>query len=872
MRRTAPLVPAIFFLSGAAGLVYQVVWTKELVLQFGVTAHAVSTTVSVFMLGLALGSWVFGRVADRVRRPLAAYALLELGIAASALVSLALLRAVDALVASSWIPELGGPGIAAIRTLGTFLVLVVPSTLMGGTLPMLAKELVTNGGTAGRSVGVLYGLNALGGAAGSVLTGFVTIGWLGLRASLLVGVGLNGLAAALAFALVRRGPSPSASRPDRTPPPQASVERAPTGILVAFFLAGLTGLGLEVAWTRMLLLNLNSTAQSFAAMLAVCLLGLAAGSVATSRLADRWDPVRSYGVTQGLVGLSVLGCAALWARMHPSSIDVGRWAVGLLPNAVRGEAAHQLAVCTYQCVLLLLAPTFLMGCSFPFAARAFGRSDPQLGRRLGAAFTLNTLGSMLGPLLCGFLLLPWLGIQRTVVVFGTISIAAGAALLYGAARAPRRWVVASVSLAVIVAAWLLPSDVVLAGVYRRSTAKLLHYEEDVAGSVAVREIDSGGERVRQLLVGSTSMITDGFSCRRYTRILGHLPMLLHPGPRDALVICLGSGMTLSALGAHPDVTSIDCVELSPGVVRAAREWFGAANGHVLEDPRVRVIVNDGRTQLRFSPKRYDVITLEPPPPNCDGVAALYSREFYELCRSRLRPGGILSQWIPYHGASPMQIRSMLAAVRAAFPHTTLWEMFDGREYCVVGRLDDAQIPWGRVAGRFAVPGVQAHLQEVGISRLEDLFSCFVLGPQGMVAFVDGARPVTDDLPGLGYDWEAVNLLAPWVPRFERALQEAGLATEAHAEDPARYLGFPTFEAEAQFVARLAPVKAVWRMHTLALRLFTLTPEEHTGVFRQRFQAPNLLEPDNPYYAYTARRGLYTSARARQRLFLEQGGH
>lgn len=871
MKRTPLRVAAVFFLSGAAALIDQVVWTKALALQFGVTAHAVATTVSVLMLGLALGSYMFGRLADRVRRPLAIYALLELGIAASALVSLALLEAVERGVASTWLPEPGGPGLVALRTLGTLLVLIVPSTLMGGTLPMLAKELVIAGRSTGRAVGLLYGLNALGGAAGSLLAGFLTIGRLGLRGSVIASAGLNVLAAALAYALVRWGPAPTTPPPARPAPRTEPAVPAPTGLLAAFFLAGLTGLGIEVVWTRMLLLNLNSTAQSFAAMLAVCLTGIALGSVATARLADRVHPARAYGVTQGLVGLSILGCAALWAHLHPRSIEVGRWAVDLLPRSLRGEATHQLAVCTFQCGLLLLVPTFLMGCSFPFAARGFARSAPEIGRRLGSAFTLNTLGSMVGPLLCGFLFLPLLGIQRTLALFGTLSLVAGAALVLGSGRSRARWAVLGVSIAAIAVAWSRPDDLVLSGIYDRAGGRLLHHEEDVCGSVAVREIDSGGRRVRQLMVGSTSMITDGFNCRRYTRILGHLPMLLHPAPRDAMVICLGSGMTLSALAAHPDAAAIDCVELSPGVVRAARAWFGEANGNALEDPRVRVIVNDGRTQLRTSRKAYDVIALEPPPPNHDGVAALYSREFYELCRARLRPGGMVSQWIPYHGASLPQIRSMVASVQAVFPHTTLWELFDGREYCVVGRLDASPIPFDRVAGRFAVPAVEAQLREVGIASPEELFACFVLGTEGVRAFVGDARPTTDDRPALGYDWEAVNLVAPWVPRFERALQEAGLATEAHAEGPARYLAFADPGAERRFLSRLEPVKAAWRMHALALRLFTLLPSKHPEVFAERFRAPNVLQSENAYYAYAASRGLYATARARQRQALDPGG-
>jgi len=853
----------LFFLSGVAALLYQVVWTKELANQFGVSAYAVSTTVSVFMLGLALGSWIFGRLADRVKRPLASYGLLELGIGASALVSLALLRAVEALVASMSFSAAGGLAFAVLRTLGTFLVLVVPTLLMGGTLPMLAKEVVGQRGTAGRSVGLLYGVNALGGAAGSLLAGFVTIGWLGLRGSLLVGVGLNVLAASLAYALVRRRPAPAAPAPGAAPPAPAPAAPAPSRMRAAFFLAGLTGLAVEVVWTRMLLLNLDSTAQSFAAMLAVCLFGLSLGSVATSRVADRVEPVRAYGLTLALVGLSILLCTVLWATLSPSSADVARRAVDLLPPPLRGNAAFRLAMCLFQSGLLLLLPTFLMGCSFPFAGRCFGGVAPELGRRLGSALTLNTLGATIGPLLCGFWWLPTLGIQKTVVLCGTIAIVAGAGLLFATARVAGRWATAGVAVTLLLVAWLAPADFVVAKTDQRSGGRLLYAEEDVCGSVAVLEVETGGERCRQLKVGTTSMITDAFACRRYTRLLGHVPMLLHPGPRDAMVICLGSGMTLSAVAAHPDVVTIDCVELSPGVVRAARKCFSEANDRVLEDPRVRVIVNDGRTQLLVSRKQYDVIALEPPPPYDDGVANLYSREFYELCRSRLRPGGMVSQWIPYHCATLEQIRSMLETVRSVFPDATLWELFDGREYCVVGRREGAAIPFERVVARFSEPRVRSHLESVGIRHVEDLFACFVLGPEGLGAFVGGAPLITDDRPGIGYDLVAHDLVAPWSWPFQRVIQESSLATAAHAESPTRILEFGSPEAESEFLARFEPVKAASQMHALALRLCTLRPADHRAVFAQRFTTPTSLEPSNPYSRYADGRGVYALARARQ---------
>ena len=864
------MVYVLYLLSGIAALLYQVVWTKELSHQFGVTAYAVGTTLAVFMLGLAAGSLVLGRLADRVRRPLVAYAWIEGGIALGALGSRAALRAVEGWVASLDLATAGGATLTAVRVAGTALVLAVPTVLMGGTLPVLVKAAVARGAATGRTVGRLYAVNALGGAVGCLLAGFVTIGALGLDGSLRVGVALNVVAAVGALALARRrgpvaGPAPAAAR---TPPPDAR----PVGATMrtAFLLAGVVGLGVEVAWTRLLMMNLDSTAQSFAAVVAVCLVGIALGSAATARLADRVEPVRAYAIGTALVGVAVLACAGLWAGLAPRSGDAARWVVGHLPAAAGGNTTFRLVVALVQCGLLALVPTFLMGCTFPFAGRAFGRDPAEVGRRLGAAFTLNTVGCTLGPLLVGFWWLPSFGVQASVALCGSLALGAGAVLLATTTRPAARVAVAVAAAAALAVAWTRPPGSLVAGTEQRAGGRLLHAEEDVCGSVAVLEVESGGERCRQLKVGTTSMITDALACRRYTRLLGHLPALLHPAPRDALVICLGSGMTLSAVAAHPDLATIDCAELSPAVVRAARAWFGEANGGVLDDPRVRVVVNDGRTHLLHGRKAYDLIALEPPPPYDDGVATLYAREFYALCRARLRPGGMVAQWIPYHCATLPQLKSLLATFRAVFPDATLWELFDGREYAVVGRLDGAPVPHERLVARLAAPRVRAQLEPVGIRGVEDLLACHVLGPDGLAAFTAGARLVTDDRPGIGYDLaarDAMPLSFSWA--FQAQIQASGLATAAHATPPADLLAFPDAAARAAFEARLAPVREAAEMHRLALRLCTLRAAQHPEVFAGRFTSPVTLDPTNPYYRYADRRGVY--ARARTRREREGGG-
>ncbi|MBL9086373.1 MAG: fused MFS/spermidine synthase, partial [Planctomycetia bacterium] len=589
-----------------------------------------------------------------------------------------------------------------------------------------------------------------------------------------------------------------------------------------------------------------------------------------ARLADRVEPVRAYGVATALVGVAILACAGAWARLLPQAGAAAAWGLGLLPAAFGGNEAFRMTVALVEAGLLVLVPTVLMGVSFPFAGRAFARDPTEVGRRLGAASALNTLGCTLGPLLCAFWWLPSFGVEAAVAICGSLSVAVGAVLLATTTRPAARGAVLVATLAVLAVAWTRPPGVLVAGTGHLAGGRLLHAEEDVGGSVAVLEVETGGERCRQLKVGTTSMITDAFACRRYTRLLGHLPALLHGAPRDALVVCLGSGMTLSAVAAHPDVERIDCVELSRAVVRAAGRFFREANGGVLDDPRVRVVVDDGRTHLLHGRKAYDLIALEPPPPSDDGVAALYSREFYELCRARLRDGGMVAQWIPYHCVTLEQARSLLATVRAVFPDATLWELFDGREYAVIGRRDGGPVPIERLAARFAEPRVRAHLDAVGIRSLEDLFACHVLGPDGLAAFTAGAPLVTDDRPGIGYDLaarDAMPLAFSWASQAR--IQEAGLATAAHATPAARWIAFPDDAAAAAFEARLAPVRDAAEMHRLALRLCTLRAAQHPEVFAARYVSPVTLDPTNPYYRYAERRGVY--ARARMRREREGGG-
>lgn len=879
-QRQTLLLAALFLISGASALLYQVVWTKKLALLFGVTTYAVSTTLSVFMLGLALGSWFFGSAADRAARPARLYVSLEAGIAASAGVSLALLELMNVALGSLGFPSSLSLSFTACRVAGSFLILIVPACLMGGTAPVLAKVLITSGESAGRKLALLYAANTLGGVAGCLLAGFVAIPCLGLKRTLLAGVAGNLAVALLAWAIFSRAEVSAAATPAspvgeaQTPAP-ASTPGLARAMLAALFLAGLLGLALEVVWTRVLLLYLGPTAQAFAGMLAVYLLGLALGSAAAGRFADKYDCARSFALFQVLTGTVVLAAVFFWLpHWDRTTGRLADWLAAHAPLVRDSHGAGRLAETLVHATLLVFAPTFLMGAAFPFGARFFAAETAALGRRLGSAYMLNTAGCMLGPLLCGFWWLPAFGLQHALLLCALGYLACGALVL--AARTPfrLRWTAAGAAALAILAAclWTRP-DRVLAFFSERKNTQVRYYQEDVTGSVFVLDSRIGPHSLRQLLVGTTSMMSNSFRGRRYAHLLGDLPTLMHAAPRKALVICLGSGMTAAAVASHPDVESIDCADLSEGVIHAARQFFATENARVLEDPRVRVIVNDGRTHLLATRERYDVIALEPPPPNHAGVSNLYSLEFYQLCRSRLNQGGMLAQWVPYHCLPLAQVRSVVATMQAAFPATTLWELFSGNEYCVIGHQDEGGVPYERVVRRLAVPAVGAPLCTLGVRNAEDLLACFVMGPGRLRDFCGAAPLVTDDQPGLGYDLSAYSFGGHNPKGVGSQLLAAMLETAAYSEDPASFFTFADEDARLAFARRAAPVKQAWLMNERATAL-TLTSELELGLVLQLargFEAPVLLDPGNQYYQRVQEGGVYDKALRRLIEFSERRG-
>ena len=744
---------ALFFLSGACTLVYEIAWVRMFVLVFGTSVYAVSTVLSAFMAGLALGSALFGRVADRRGNALRLYAWLELGIGLFALAFPFILSRLDSLhtLLYGWLQ--GSPAaFAAARFALSFLVLLVPATLMGATLPVLSRFAVRGLGRLGRGVGALYALNTFGAVTGCALAAFVLLERFGVRGATTLAALVNIAIAVAAFVLARRhgdsGPDEGAGEPDAParraapayePPPVAPL--AARAVFWGFALSGFAALGYEVAWTRLLGVVLRlTTNQSLSTILITFLFGLAVGGAIGARYVDRWKHlVTIFAAIQLALGLFGLASIAIFAAIP----DLAR----AIPAATWGGHVFKLFVLAF---VVMLAPTVLMGLLFPVAAKIHARGMEGLGRSVGNVYAANTAGAIFGAFAAGFVLIPLVGTQVGIQLLAWINVAVGVTVLLTDSTAGRRRRLAlfvALGLPALLVTLLLPGSH-LEDVFRKASprAELLYYDEAAGGTVTVLEFPNGNRMLR--VNGAGEVPTDRASVQIF-RLLGNLPMVLHPDPREVLVIAFGGGITLSAVEAHRP-SRLDCVEIVPGVFEAA-SYFEQYNGGLhrrLDDGGIELIVDDGRNHVLRTERRYDVIISDSTHPGTADSWVLYTQEFYRLGRDRLNEDGLFAQWLPLHGLTAESYRMILRTFHSVFPHASLW-INDGYSI-LLGSSDGLEIDVERLRRRLAREPARGGLAEVDLDDPVSFLATLALDEGALAAYV-GEGPVnTDDRPWISF--------------------------------------------------------------------------------------------------------------------------
>lgn len=734
--------------SGFTALVFETLWVKQLGRVVGVEVHAVTIALSAFFAGLALGGVLLGRIADLTTRPVRFYAALEAGVAvAGTVATLALARAAGPfaqLQESAGMLAWGLP----------FALVGLPSFLMGGTLPALIRALRPPQGAVAQATGLLYAANTAGAVLGTLAVPFALVPAFGITGAGLL-AGIVGLAVAAAAAIIDR----RAALSPRTMPPavvgaDTSRSRDAQAALALYAIAGGVALGYEVVWSELLVQFLSTRTYAFAVMLATYLTGLAIGSALFARAArtthDSW---RALGLLLGAAGLSATAGVALIGAWLP---DAQTWA-GMWAMRVSGrETLEVVARFIVASVAILLVPTMLLGAAFPAATR-LAAGAARIGGDVGTVAAINTAGGIAGTLLTGFVLVPRLGLVRTMGVLGVAGALLGAFAILRSRRAAAVPTAAALVLGAVLMAAFTPPDRLAQLLAKKRGGSVVFYAEDAGGTVAVLEQrPPAGAPFRRLYIQGVSNSGDSMASLRYMRLQALLPLLVHPGePKSALVVGFGTGITAGALLAYPGLETRAVAELLPAVVRAGRLFKG--NLGAATDSRIEVRVGDGRQDLLRRTQRYDLITLEPPPPSAAGVVNLYSRDFYDLCRARLAPGGLMAQWWPLPAQNDEDSRALVRSFLDAFPHAAAWST-ELHEVLLVGSMRPMLVDGPRVAGRFADPGVAAALAEVGVESAEALLATWMMDRAGLERYAGDAPPVTDDRPRIEH--------AAWVRRGE----------------------------------------------------------------------------------------------------------
>jgi spermidine synthase len=735
----------LFFLSGISGLLYEVAWTRMLHLLFGDTVLAVSTVLASFMAGLALGSFWIGRYVDRCPRVLALYAGLETGIALSAVLLPVALESLTPLYvrlhqyfhASFWL-------VSVVRFLLAFCLLCVPTALMGATLPVMSRYIVRNSATLGWKVGTLYALNTGGAVLGCFAAGYLLLGRLGLSQTVWIGAVLN-VAIALAVWVGQRwaGEPHTPEPPARTPgeAPRAVVvyeRRIAHRVLWCFALAGFTALSYEVIWTRALTFFIGNSTYAFSAMLTTFLCGLALGSLLFARLSDgRGNVLALLGALQLGIGVYGMLTIAILGRLF---YGLDAWWEGF-SNAYWGTALWLTFLKTF---VVILPPTVCMGGTFPLANKIVAPGPHAVGRSIGTVYAVNTLGAIAGAWVSGFVAIPVLGMHHSLGLTALLSASVGAALLASASVPRLRLGVLYVGvLGLLVAVMVGTPALRFSDIAGEPEKEVLRYEEDVAGVVKVAT-DIYDRKLLSIngwsVAGTGTPNLDVALVNDYPEVqkmLAHLPMLLHPAPRRVLVIGFGAGGTAWSLTRYAELRELDIVEFVPGVIRAA-DFFPEVNHGVLTDPRLRVIIDDGRNYLLVTPHTYDVVSVDTLDPKHAGNGNLYTREFYELSRQVLKPGGIFVQWLPYHQVDNASLKMIARTFQHVYPHATLWlNRFKGYTL-LLGTLQPLQIDMARLETQFRIPAVQRDLAEVHVATPWQFLESFTMRADTLRRYTAGS--------------------------------------------------------------------------------------------------------------------------------------
>jgi spermidine synthase len=729
-----PLLLVLFAGSGCSALIYEIVWYQLLQLVIGSSAVSLGVLLATFMGGLCLGSLLLPRLKLGGQHPLRVYGKLELGIGACGILVLFLMPLVDSVYTNAV-----GHGMPAVllRALVSGLCLLPPTFLMGASLPAASRWVAASPEGVGM-LGMLYAANTVGAVAGCLLAGFYLLRVFDMATATYVAAAINVTVGLVSFSLARRSPqhaaAPAATRP--------AIATGAWPVYLTIALSGATALGAEVIWTRNLGLMLGATVYTFSIILAVFLAGIGIGSTGGSML------VRGARNPRALLGCSqmLLALAVAWTA-YQLSHSLPYWPINPLLST---SPWYTFQIDLVRCLWAVLPAALLWGASFPLALAAAASAEGDPGRLVGGIYAANTGGAIVGALGSSMILVPWIGTGPSQGVL-IAALGAGAMLmLVPLGRLPLTRILTAGAIPAIVtllATTVSPPPGMLIAYGRRMMTSLgrsevLYTGEGINSSIAITRWDDGA--IQFHVSGKVEASTESYDMR-LQRMLGHLPALVHKDPKSVLIVGFGAGVTAGSFVVYPEVTRIVICEMEPLIPPTATKYFGPQNYFVVNDPRTRIIYDDARHFVLTTNEKFDIVTSDPIHPWVKGSATLYSKEYFELVKRHLNPGGVITQWVPLYESDPETVKSEIATFFDAFPNGTIWGndiSGGGYDLVLMGQVDPARIDLDAIQARLDRPqGVRVadSLREVGFAGAEQLFETYAGQEPDLRPWLAGAQ-------------------------------------------------------------------------------------------------------------------------------------
>jgi spermidine synthase len=753
----AQLVGFLFFFSGLSSLIYQILWMRHLSLFFGSDVYSAAITLSCFMAGLCIGSWLASKMVGRLRSPLIWYGIFEIAIGIYAFLFQELLNLFLApkqfLYLHIYDNAFWGYNVFRLAAAGGLL--LIPCSLMGATLPIIVQRFVTKDKELGQYTGYFYAINTLGAFCGVLGVGFILLPYLGMQTTTAIASAINVCVGILAMCAagwsakkveeVEDNRLVAEERPeipmqdfdsDGSMSLQAqgklTLQRQRVG-LIAIAVSGLAALALEVVWTRILVQSFSGTVYSFAIMLASFLFGIALGSHLASKTIDRYPhPMRRLARLEICLGLSVAVLGLLSYIVH-FFFGNALWILAGISGA-RFALASVIATSLVSFGLIMI-PTALMGATFPVAVKICTRSIHNAGAWTGRVYTANTAGAIVGALLAGFVFIPAVGSRGSLILVALIFLGNGLYLLAhcGSTLWNDRRLALFVGLVLLLlgAVSVLPQQTVANFNLQRTTRpEVVYHGEGVAHTI---DIVRNEEKQTIMMVNGNIEADTTFTQRRHFILKAHLPLLLHRHPEDVAVIGLGLGITLAATERNAGVKHIDVIELTPEMVRA-HNYLTDLTDSVLTSPKIRVLIDDGRNFMALTDQTFDVITADPIHPRISGVGYLYTKEYYESVRRALKPEAVVCQWMPMYHISKQSFDVAFRTFASVFPNSSFWYVRGHGLF--IGTVGPFGIDYAGLQSRFQDPTIAGDLRSIAIHSPDELLSHLLMGPEAIRTYLD----------------------------------------------------------------------------------------------------------------------------------------